>query len=46
VVEPGELTVWVGRACDDHEAEATVVLTGPVHPVADGAPLTTQVTVR
>ena len=46
VVEPGELIVWVGSACDDHEAEATVVLTGPVHLVADGAPLTTKVEVR
>ena len=46
MVEPGELVVWVGSACDDHEAEATVVLTGPVHPVADGARLTTQVSVR
>ncbi len=45
-VEPGELVVWVGSACDDHEVEARVVLTGPVHPVADGEPLTTQVAVR
>ena len=45
-VEPGELVVWVGAACDDHEAEATVVLTGPVHPVVDRSPLTTQVVVR
>jgi beta-glucosidase len=46
VVEPGELVVWVGRACDDHEVEATVVLTGPVHPVGDGVPLRTRVTVH
>ncbi|WP_028653201.1 beta-glucosidase family protein [Nocardioides halotolerans] len=45
VVEPGEVVVWVGRSCDDHEVEATVLLTGAVHPVPDGAPLTTRVVV-
>ena len=43
VVEPGELTVWVGSACDDHEVEAGVALTGPVHAVGDGAVLATGV---
>jgi len=46
VVEPGELVVWVGAHCQDREAEATVVLTGPVHAVGDGVPLTTRVALR
>lgn len=45
VVEPGDLVLWVGAACDDREVEATVALTGPVHEVPDGAPLSTVVRV-
>ena len=33
VVEPGELRVWVGASVADHATEATVILTGGVHPV-------------
>ena len=31
VVEAGPMTLWVGASCDDHEATAECVLTGPDH---------------
>ncbi len=33
VVEPGDITVWIGRSCADRVLEGTVTLTGEVHPV-------------
>jgi hypothetical protein len=45
VVEPGEVTLWVGGSCADRETAASLVLTGAVHPIAGELPALTSVTV-
>ncbi len=44
VVEPGELVLWCGTSATK-EAEATVMLTGDVHPVTNASPRLTTATV-
>lgn len=45
VVEPGELTVWVGPSCAERDVEASVVLTGETYAVTTADPRWTGVTV-
>ena len=44
VVEPGELRVWVGASCSDHETEGRVVLDGDAYEVGIADERWTQVT--
>lgn len=46
MVEPGELTLWVGSSCEDREAVARTRLTGPRHELTTASPRMTEVQVR
>jgi beta-glucosidase-like glycosyl hydrolase len=45
IVEPGDIELWVGASCDEHETQATMRLTGPVHEVTAADGRTVSVTV-
>ena len=38
IVEPGEITLWVGPSCAERETVAALVISGPVHTVTADDP--------